>query len=208
MREQDISLVANIDHEAFAGERVLPSYSFYRRDLDSPLARYMVASIQNGIEQEKNNQHIANSPWIKKLFNYQNPVSIEPNTSGKEYIIGFISVWLMMRELHLTAIAVRCNYRRYGVGERLLISAIELAQKLNVTMLTLEVRASNKIAQFLYAKYGFQIVGMRHKYYSGNREDAIIMTVYNFNLAPYQTRFQQLKLAYNEKWGQNLILIQ
>jgi len=181
MREQDISLVANIDHEVFAGERVLPSYSFYRRDLDSPLARYMVASIQSDI----------------------NPTTIEPNTSGKEYIIGFISVWLMMRELHLTAIAVRCNYRRHGVGERLLISAIELAKKLNVTMLTLEVRASNKIAQSLYAKYGFQIVGIRHKYYSDNREDAIIMTVYNFNLAPYQTQFQQLKLAYNKKWGQN-----
>ena len=207
MREQDISLVANIDREAFAGERVLPSYSFYRRDLDSPLARYMVASIQNGFEQGENSQPIAKSPWIKKLFNYHNHTSLETNTSGEEYVIGFISVWLMMRELHLTAIAVRCNYRRQGVGERLLISAIELAKKLNVTMLTLEVRASNKIAQSLYTKYGFQIVGMRHKYYSDNREDAIIMTVYNFNLAPYQTRFQQLKLAYNKKWGQNLILI-
>lgn len=41
--------------------------------------------------------------------------------------------------------------------------------------MTLEVRASNMVAQNLYGKYGFLSYGKRPKYYSDNGEDAIIM---------------------------------
>ena len=41
--------------------------------------------------------------------------------------------------------------------------------------MTLEVRASNVVAQNLYKKYGFKMAGIRKEYYSNNKEDAIIM---------------------------------
>ena len=44
-------------------------------------------------------------------------------------------------------------------------------------IVTLEVRKSNLVAINLYQKLGFEIVGTRKKYYSDNREDALIMTL-------------------------------
>lgn len=41
--------------------------------------------------------------------------------------------------------------------------------------MTLEVRASNEIAQRLYRRYGFEAAGIRPGYYSDNQEDAVIM---------------------------------
>ena len=45
------------------------------------------------------------------------------------------------------------------------------------TYITLEVRASNIPAQKLYEKYGFQVDGIRKKYYIDNQEDAILMSI-------------------------------
>jgi ribosomal-protein-alanine N-acetyltransferase len=43
--------------------------------------------------------------------------------------------------------------------------------------MTLEVRASNYVAQSLYRKLGFTAAGVRPGYYSDNHEDALIMWV-------------------------------
>ena len=53
---------------------------------------------------------------------------------------------------------------------------IKKAAALKLELLTLEVRRSNIAAQRLYAKYGFEEIGIRKGYYSNNREDALIMT--------------------------------
>jgi ribosomal-protein-alanine N-acetyltransferase len=70
---------------------------------------------------------------------------------------------------------------------------IELAQILNANVVTLEVRASNKIAQELYKKYSFQVVGRRLKYYSSDGEDAIIMSTDSITSPPFQSSLQRLK---------------
>ena len=41
--------------------------------------------------------------------------------------------------------------------------------------MTLEVRCSNKVAQRLYKREGFQVVAVRKQYYSDNLEDALVM---------------------------------
>ena len=41
--------------------------------------------------------------------------------------------------------------------------------------MTLEVRASNSVAQNLYRKYTFKEMGVRRRYYSDNGEDALVM---------------------------------
>jgi ribosomal-protein-alanine N-acetyltransferase len=64
---------------------------------------------------------------------------------------------------------------------------------LNANVVTLEVRASNEIAQELYKKYGFQVVGRRLRYYSSDGEDAIIMSTDNMTSMPFQASLQQLK---------------
>ena len=45
----------------------------------------------------------------------------------------------------------------------------------------LEVRRSNLEAQRLYKRFGFEVVGLRPRYYRDNNEDAILMTLKNLD---------------------------
>jgi [ribosomal protein S18]-alanine N-acetyltransferase len=84
-------------------------------------------------------------------------------------------MWLIMDEAHITNIAVRNIYRGKKLGKRLLEELMRTASYLGAVKMTLEVRASNYIAQSLYTKLGFEPGGIRKGYYTDNREDAIIM---------------------------------
>jgi len=192
MKDKDIPQVAEIDHEAFPGEWIFHSHTSYKQYLNNPVAHYIVACT------ELNRQGGPQLPLFKRLFSFNRPFS-----EGKpiaEYIVGFAGFWLMLKDAHVTTIAVRGNYRRIGIGEALLISIIELATRLNATIITLEVRASNEIAQALYKKYGFQIVGRRLRYYSDNGEDAILMNTDNLTSASFRASFQQLKRTHAQRY--------
>ncbi|MEC0264293.1 ribosomal protein S18-alanine N-acetyltransferase, partial [Paenibacillus anseongense] len=84
-------------------------------------------------------------------------------------------MWLIMEEAHVTNIAVRDSYRGRKLGERLMRELMKTAAFLGAIRMTLEVRASNYVAQNLYEKVGFRSVGVRRGYYTDNREDAVIM---------------------------------
>jgi ribosomal-protein-alanine N-acetyltransferase len=57
----------------------------------------------------------------------------------------------------------------------------------------LEVRVTNYTAQNLYRKYGFSEAGVRHRYYSDNQEDALIMWTDEINSPAYKQKFLELK---------------
>jgi ribosomal-protein-alanine N-acetyltransferase len=90
-------------------------------------------------------------------------------------VAGYGGMWLIMDEAHVTNIAVRDIYRGKKLGKRLLEELMRTASYLGAVKMTLEVRASNHIAQSLYHKLGFESGGIRKGYYTDNREDAIIM---------------------------------
>ena len=192
MRHEDIPQVAQIDREAFPGEWVFRSQSSYKRDLDNPSVRYIVVCNKRDVS-ESEGQAMQKLPWFKRLFGYERHLNVSEN------IVGFSGFWMMMEEAHIIAIGVRDGYRRLGIGEGLLIATIELAQILNANVVTLEVRASNEIAQELYNKYGFQVVGRRPRYYSSDGEDAIIMSTDNMTSMPFQASLQQLKKAHAQR---------
>ena len=64
---------------------------------------------------------------------------------------------------------------------------------MDAELVTLEVRASNLMAQKMYAKYGFMHAGVHKGYYTDSHEDAIIMTTGPISSAVFQARFQALK---------------
>ena len=192
MKHEDIPQVAQIDREAFPGEWVFRSQSSYKRDLDNPSVRYIVACNKRDVS-ESEGQAMQKLPWFKRLFGYDRYLNVSEN------IVGFSGFWMMMEEAHIIAIGVRDGYRRLGIGEGLLIATIELAQILNANAVTLEVRATNEIAQELYKKYGFRVEGRRLRYYSSDGEDAIIMSTDNMTSMPFQASLQQLKKAHAQR---------
>lgn len=74
-------------------------------------------------------------------------------------------------------IAVFPQYRRQGVGRKLVSALIDSARELEVSELTLEVRESNEPAKKLYASFGFEEVGRRKNFYNNPTEDAIVMNL-------------------------------
>jgi len=91
-------------------------------------------------------------------------------------VVGFGGVWLMVDEAHVTTIGVHPDWRRQGVGRRLLVALIDLSEELHASRVTLEVRAGNLAAQALYADLGFEVAGRRSNYYTDDGEDALMMT--------------------------------
>jgi ribosomal-protein-alanine N-acetyltransferase len=124
-------------------------------------------------------------PWPESAFRYElleNPRSLlwvaEVNGQGDlSIVVGVIVVWMVLDEAHIATLAVRPDYRRRGIGERLLATALVGAALGGAQMATLEVRANNSAAQALYERFRFEVVGRRVHYYRDNNEDAILMTL-------------------------------
>ena len=114
-------------------------------------------------------------------------------------IVGFSGLWLMVDEAHITTIAMHPHYRRLGLGELMLVNLIDIAYSIGAKWVTLEVRVSNYNAQNLYRKYGFREAGLRHRYYSDNQEDALIMWTDEINSPAYTYKFRELKAALMQK---------
>jgi ribosomal-protein-alanine N-acetyltransferase len=211
MRAEDIAQVSEIDHEAFPTDWHPNSF---KRELNSKLVRHLVAYEESAgaggscyHAESTGTEAKGRGCWlacrVKRLFRGEHTVENEKGTQTDQNIVGYATIWLMLDEAHLTSIAVRETHRKRGIGELLLISAINLAIELNAQVATLEVRSSNSTAQALYEKYGFAKVGIRRAYYADNGEDAVVMTTERITSASYQAKFKQLKEAYKQRWETN-----
>jgi ribosomal-protein-alanine N-acetyltransferase len=69
-------------------------------------------------------------------------------------------------------IAVRRTEQGRGIGTLLLENLLERAADRTVG---LEVAADNEPAQRLYIRYGFEVVGVRKRYYQPSNTDALVM---------------------------------
>ena len=179
--------------------------SAYRKELqDNRWAHYIVLRDKHISEERVAVPTEPEKPRKSRLF----PLSLLPNRSlstaasaspDLASIIGFAGLWLMVDEAHVTTIAMHPNYRRLGLGELMLVSLIDISYTIGAKWVTLEVRVSNHTAQNLYHKYGFREAGLRHRYYSDNQEDALIMWTDEINSPAYKQKFQELKAALIEK---------
>lgn len=81
----------------------------------------------------------------------------------------FVDVW------HLMNLAVDEPYRRRHIASGLLEAYFAVTERHGHRGHTLEVRASNAAGIELYRSFGFVSTGVRPRYYSDDREDAVIM---------------------------------
>jgi ribosomal-protein-alanine N-acetyltransferase len=119
-------------------------------------------------------------PWSKQAFINeltQNHFARYIVLEGSAGIIAYGGMWLVLDEAHITNVAVHPEYRGMKLGEQMMRQLMELAREWKAARMTLEVRASNIVAQNLYRKLGFVATGIRPGYYTDNNEDAVIMWV-------------------------------
>jgi ribosomal-protein-alanine N-acetyltransferase len=193
MVKDDIEQVNEIDHEAFPTQWPPANY---RQELQNKIAHYLVAyddtrRINNSTPPPK--KRLNKLSWLLPWRKHKSPIETPPPTHF--YIMGFAGIWMMADEAHVTNLAVRQEYRSKGIGEFLLLGTIDLANELKASFMTLEVRASNLVAQSLYSKYGFVQMGVRRGYYLDNHEDAIIMSTDILTSPSFQEHISQLREA-------------
>lgn len=116
-------------------------------------------------------------PWSKEAFESElsgmNPcfyfVAVQDDK-----VCGYMGIWHILDEGHITNVAVHPEYRNLGIGNLLVETTVSDGISKGLNAFTLEVRKSNETAQRLYKKCGFESVGIRKRYYANN-EDALIM---------------------------------
>jgi ribosomal-protein-alanine N-acetyltransferase len=116
-------------------------------------------------------------PWSFDAIRFDlcaNPDALYAAAFHNGRVIGFTGMHAVLDEGHIMNMAVLEEYRRRGIGQRLMETLFSLAPEA-VRSYTLEVRASNLAAQRLYARLGFCGVGFRRSYYTNPAEDALIM---------------------------------
>ncbi len=181
MNVQDVESIMEIEVNAFSSP--WPA-SAYRYELThNQLSTYLVL-------KERPPKAVA-----KKWFRLRSPVS--------PTILAYGGFWLMVDEAHISTIAVHPDRRGHGFGEWMLVGLIEAALLRHATEITLEVRISNMVAQNLYRKYMFNVVGERKRYYRDNDEDALIMTTPRVDQPEFLRRFAELKSRLEQKMREN-----
>jgi len=117
-------------------------------------------------------------PWSEKIFRdcVRSGYYLD-GALAADRLVGFSMVMPILDEWHVLNLCVDPGYQRRGVGRFLMEFIIDQARASGIGSLWLEVRVSNHSALDLYAKLGFDEVGMRRGYYpaASGREDARVM---------------------------------
>lgn len=134
----------------------------------------LVSDIPHIMNMEK---ELFTLPWTKDMF-LQEIHTQHAYVLLKEddnLLIGYVCGWLMLDEFNITNLAVRAEFQKMGLGEMLVKFIIGKLLLQKCFQFLLEVRESNMPAIKLYAKFGFEIIGKRKKYYNHPLEDALVM---------------------------------
>jgi ribosomal-protein-alanine N-acetyltransferase len=117
-------------------------------------------------------------PWSRGAFQYE----IEQNRVARCWtgrvdgeVIGYLCLWEIGEEMHITNVAVARAWRRQGIARSMLTEILDDARRRGLRMVFLEVRPTNVEALGLYEALGFHVIGRRKGYYYDTGEDALVM---------------------------------
>ena len=116
-------------------------------------------------------------PWSEKSVasELDNRLSLWLIALDGDTVAGYVGSQSVLDEADMMNVAVHPDYRRRGIGRKLVQALSEALQKRGIRGLMLEVRQSNAPAIALYEKLGFQQVGLRPNYYRNPKENALIL---------------------------------
>ena len=120
-------------------------------------------------------------PWSQKIYEttLANKDTLyllaEEDTPDGKVLVGMCGLQNILGEADISNVAVKKEFRRQGIAEKLLGQLLEEGRKSGIYAFTLEVRSSNEAAIKLYEKFGFVTEGIRKRFYEKPVEDALIM---------------------------------
>lgn len=136
-------------------------------------------------------QQVFPEPWSHAVF-----VSELALRTGRDYrvaregreMVGYIGLMFQDEEAHVTTVAVTPEHQGRGVGTRIMLGAMRIAQEHGCCQVSLEVAVGNTRAQALYRRFGFAPVSVRKNYYQLTGQDAYVMWAYNIDQPAYAAR--------------------
>lgn len=178
MHPGDIPTVVAIDRLSFPTPWSASSYAYELRNIKVSSYYVLLKPTTGGATLPKQG-------WRQWLLNMT-------GLSGPESpVIGYVGVRLRGPDAHISTIAVHPDWRGNGLGELLLLTALEQALVQGRRSITLEVRSSNHVAQQMYRKYGFRLTGVHRGYYQDG-EDAWLMEA-GLDTVHTRTRLAELR---------------
>ncbi|MEV6930798.1 ribosomal protein S18-alanine N-acetyltransferase [Dactylosporangium sp. NPDC051485] len=113
--------------------------------------------------------------WNELANGHHYLVALDRSGDG-ERVVGYAGLaFSPPDEAWVQNIGVRKDAQRRGVGRRLLEALLGEARRRGARQVLLEVAVDNAAAQKLYARYGFEAVGIRRGYYQPSNTDALVM---------------------------------
>ena len=108
-------------------------------------------------------------PWSEESVRYdaiENKLSFYLIAEIDGHVAGYIGIWQILDEGHITNVAVAPEHRRKHVASAMMEVMIDVTGKADINC---------SAAIKFYEKYGFKIEGVRPGYYEDNGENAFIM---------------------------------
>lgn len=139
--------------------------------------KYLIMDPSHVVQVAEIEKLCFSDPWSLNAIQSEldNPLSLWIVAVDDNRVVGYVGSQSVMGWSDMMNLAVRPEYRRRGVAERLVQELIIGLRDRENTCLTLEVRVSNDPAIALYEKMGFTAVGRRPNYYHNPKEDALIL---------------------------------
>jgi len=195
MRVEHISAVSAIEKMSFP--QPWPQNAYRREINENRMAHYIVVRHVGEFPAEPQAEHVEpreSGALFGRIGRLLRPAEQPRSPQLQEElrtIVGYAGIWVMTDEAHVTTIASHPSVRGKGVGELLLLALIRRCIEVGARWMTLEVRASNSVAQNLYRKYTFKEMGVRRRYYSDNGEDALVMWTDALDSETFQAALDQ-----------------
>lgn len=89
-------------------------------------------------------------------------------------ILGYCGYFALYENAEILTIGVTKAHQGQGYARMMMDIMLEGAKNKKAKMMSLEVRVSNVRAQKLYSGYGFEVAGVRPRYYKDG-ENALLM---------------------------------
>lgn len=124
-------------------------------------------------------------PWPTSSFHFEltdNPASRCWVAELDGRIAAMLVAWFIVDEIHIATLATHPDFRKQGIGKKILSFTLQSAKDEGAVSSFLEVRESNDAALMMYREFGYVESGRREGYYKDNGEDAILMTLDSLNL--------------------------